>query len=591
MPLPSNPTNGQTAILNNISYTYNSSKGSWAKTSVGADSVQFMTTSGGTFSGPVTFFSTITANSTASVAGLITANTGINGAVNGRIGENTPNTAAFTTVTASGNVSAANLTITGSVIKNNRTTTPWYNVVTDYGADPTGSADSATAINNAIAAANSTGYPIYFPAGTYKVGSSLTALTDNGQQIKGDGRWNTIIAPSFASGDVFTLQAQFQSIEDLAIQASVFRTSGYDIKVNASNCLIRNIFHTFSYNGIWVVDSSESIIENVQFRYMTGTSGLYFSGTVAAGSYGLRIKNIVADNPYIISVFNANLKNEFSASTAYSLGDIFVANGWIWQVTTAGTTGLTAPSAPASTSWYSTSVTNGTAQLRAICSSSLTWITMDNYSNSMTILEAALIDGACGLRMQNTSGITSAAPNWIFAYDLEIDHPYSVGIDLQRGYGFHGTGCWIGSTFIGNGIQADSNFSGEILLNGCRVAANGQNGVLMNGCPDWKMQSNFVFDNGINSSQSGLPAYFAPGTFHDLNIAANSFGFTVSANSFGFQKYTGNTTPWTGYAVYIGSGCERFSVIGNMSRGNRTGNIFNASGTGITRIVANTNAW
>jgi hypothetical protein len=72
----------------------------------------------------------------------------------------------------------------------------WLNVVTQFGADSTGSADSTTAIQNAISAlptANSaSGGVIYFPQGTYKVSSTLT-IPVAGVTLLGDGTWNTII--------------------------------------------------------------------------------------------------------------------------------------------------------------------------------------------------------------------------------------------------------------------------------------------------------------------------------------------------------------------------------------------------------------
>ena len=51
----------------------------------------------------------------------------------------------------------------------------WLNVVTMFGADPTGVADSTTAIQNAINALPATGGVVYLPAGTYEVSSTLTA--------------------------------------------------------------------------------------------------------------------------------------------------------------------------------------------------------------------------------------------------------------------------------------------------------------------------------------------------------------------------------------------------------------------------------
>lgn len=72
--------------------------------------------------------------------------------------------------------------------------------VTDpaYGADPTGTNDSTTAINNAITAAASGGI-VYFPPGTYKTSGSLVITADN-IILQGAG-WGTVIKP--ASGAQF----------------------------------------------------------------------------------------------------------------------------------------------------------------------------------------------------------------------------------------------------------------------------------------------------------------------------------------------------------------------------------------------------
>jgi hypothetical protein len=469
--------------------------------------------------------------------------------------------------------------------------TNWNNVVS-YGAKPGSTDATATtaAINRAITNSNTTGKPLYFPAGTYNINARLQPLTRHGIRIIGDGRWNSIICPTHANGDVFTLTGQFQSIEDLAIQASTYRTNGFDVVVRGSNCILRNIFITFAHNGILINDASEVIIENVQFRYLTGSSGLLFTGTKNFGSYGLRIKNIVADNPYPIGVFNNNLKGSFVANKQYDQGDIFVSRGWVWQVLTSGVTGPSEPSVPTTHNWYTTNVSNGTTSIRAVSRINLTWIVMDNYANSMTILESALINGATGLRMQNSAGLTESRPNWIFAYDLEVDHAYAAGIDLQRGYGFFADTCWVGSTFIGNGIQADANFMGEIAINNSRIAASGQHGILMNGCPDWKIQNCFVFDNGINSSTPNMPHYYTPGVFSDITVAGGSIGFTITGCSLGYQTATGVVPTWTGQGIFVGPNCDRFIISGNMSRGNRNQGIAIATPTDNRKIVSG-NCW
>ena len=78
----------------------------------------------------------------------------------------------------------------------------WLNVVTVYGADPTGTADSTTAIQNALNAAAVKYAPkrtVYFPAGTYKITSTLTWGGVTSAEFVGCGR-NTILKWAGASG-------------------------------------------------------------------------------------------------------------------------------------------------------------------------------------------------------------------------------------------------------------------------------------------------------------------------------------------------------------------------------------------------------
>jgi hypothetical protein len=62
--------------------------------------------------------------------------------------------------------------------------------VLDFGADPTGAADSAAAIDAAIAAAKAQGKTVFIPAGTYQVNRHIVV---DDVTIKGAGNWSTII--------------------------------------------------------------------------------------------------------------------------------------------------------------------------------------------------------------------------------------------------------------------------------------------------------------------------------------------------------------------------------------------------------------
>jgi hypothetical protein len=76
--------------------------------------------------------------------------------------------------------------------------TDWANVVT-YGADPTGTSDSTAAIVLAIAAVATLGGVVYFPAGVYRVNSTITC-SQPGVIFMGAGKSATIIK-YYGSGD------------------------------------------------------------------------------------------------------------------------------------------------------------------------------------------------------------------------------------------------------------------------------------------------------------------------------------------------------------------------------------------------------
>lgn len=103
-----------------------------------------------------------------------------------------------------------------------------FNVVS-YGADPTGTADSTTAIQDAISAAGTTGR-VYLPAGTYKTSAALT-LSNEYMQFFGDGIDLTVIEP--------VAGASFNVIETPIAPASTgsgYQITGVTIRDLTINC-------------------------------------------------------------------------------------------------------------------------------------------------------------------------------------------------------------------------------------------------------------------------------------------------------------------------------------------------------------------
>lgn len=182
----------------------------------------------------------------------------------------------------------------------------WY-VVTDYGADNTGVADSTTNIQAAIGAAELTGGTVFIPYGTYKVTAALT-IRSNNVVIAGEGESSKIlasgdygnifdIAPSAVPSDQYTGINGVQ-LRNFYIESETARTSGAAIDVQYSyNFIAQDVrIGTFDfagdnsvamniYDGIRLEYQSAAIISGCQI-YITHC-GVYFSGNrVGAGAIG-----------------------------------------------------------------------------------------------------------------------------------------------------------------------------------------------------------------------------------------------------------------------------------------------------------------
>lgn len=105
-----------------------------------------------------------------------------------------------------------------------------------YGADPTGVADSTTAIAAAISLAASGAGAVYLPAGTYKVSSALAVSQP--MLIFGDG-YGTNIRTSSATANVFTVTSSNAWIRGLRVTSSAVRTAGWYVDFNTGGARSR----------------------------------------------------------------------------------------------------------------------------------------------------------------------------------------------------------------------------------------------------------------------------------------------------------------------------------------------------------------
>lgn len=178
--------------------------------------------------------------------------------------------------------------------------------VTDFdGVDPTGVSDSSTGIQAALDALTSPKKALYFPAGTYLIGTGLM-IDQEGFRIFGDSSgWGSVIK----AGDAIEMLSinpgtNYWSIENLTFNGDSKATSGITIGTftapdtyGASNnwCSISNILtRNISGNGITAYRLQQSWIKNFNDLGSTGVP-LYMRGcfansiemTEASGEYGI----------------------------------------------------------------------------------------------------------------------------------------------------------------------------------------------------------------------------------------------------------------------------------------------------------------
>lgn len=204
--------------------------------------------------------------------------------------------------------------------------------VKDFGAVGDGVADDTAKIQAAIDAVKISGGEIYFPAGTYKITSSLvvdTASYTKGLILRGTGR-NTIINQTGAGQDAIkfstTQYLRNSGIQDMLIVTST--TSGHCINIvyGCTTCFINNV-------DIEQGNPAKSCIYGDHSSFGGGVYDTKFSG----GSWYCNPASTVAGFRFIANgaIFNENLFENlrcYSSNTVQFFQITTAVSGSIWLI-------------------------------------------------------------------------------------------------------------------------------------------------------------------------------------------------------------------------------------------------------------------
>lgn len=334
------------------------------------------------------------------------------------------------------------------------------------------------------------------------------------------------------------------------------------------------------FNGIAASNLSEVILDNIHMRELHGTEGIKCSGAAAAtGVYGARLSQITGDCPYPqADPTAASWKGARASSTAYSLGDIYTEGGCIYQVTTAGTSAAGAGPNGSHGTTGSRLITDGSATVQFMCSTSLTWVLADSFANTISLRGAALLNAAIGVRVADSVNSGSSYPAWITLTEVEVDHSALACADVQAGRYFKALdGSWFGSCLSGNGVQIAAAYKGGGEISHSEVSGNAQYGVLLNQANGFKVLGNDIGSNGEQTNN----------TFSNIAVGAGVCGFTIDHNN--FLPDIPNSTQKASRPVTIAAGASDGYNIGggNLAKGHATANTVSDGGSGSAKSVTN----
>lgn len=181
---------------------------------------------------------------------------------------------------------------------------PVINVM-DYGATGNGSTDDRAAIQAAIAAAGTSGVSgrgvdLYFPAGVYAIGATLTCPY-NIIQFRGSGWQSTVLYATFTTGDILQLgdgtARSGCGLTDMSVWCNAARTSGASINVNGmSDCVIKNFVINNCFQGVLVQNTSLKVwVRQGEINNIHVTDGV-----------GVQVTNGLGGDTYISDIVMSN---------------------------------------------------------------------------------------------------------------------------------------------------------------------------------------------------------------------------------------------------------------------------------------------
>lgn len=384
-----------------------------------------------------------------------------------------------------------------------------FNIL-DYGGKGDGAFDNATAIAAALTEIGTNGGTLYFPFGTYRF-SAFPAITANNIYLRGAGIGATVLAPTYATGNVIQFGTNISitarcGVSDLMIVPTIARTGGANIFIGgAAQIQIDNVQMIGGFDGLAVETYGNQ-------------SGLYISTLIMLGLTGEAMPLGKASATVVNEIFidKCTIASCTNGINIYCASGIYASNISLFQ-----------------------SANNGVAFLPSG-------------------------NGIFGLWFSNCLMDTCTGVGWYFANTFKmgnINLSNCAGNSCGRGLQV-ATGCLLNGLAC-KGLNVENNSFEGIL---CQAGKN----LLFDSCTAWcnstSANAGFIgisFAPGC-SEFNVINCFSGLGGFLEANGGANkqSFGIAID-NSVNNYSVIGCNTPGNQTAGFFGIGGTATQVVAN----------------------------
>jgi len=457
----------------------------------------------------------------------------------------------------------------------------WYNVVS-YGADPTGSSDSTSAIISAKAAAHAAGGgDVYFPAGSYMISSTLT-ISENNITLIGDGPRSSYIfaATSFTAGDMLDFTGTFDQMKNLGAISVPTRSAGSGKGAIIYTVGFGDDFDNFAISGglYGIVVGPGSIGHSFRHLWMTrdgwpvttiGTAGILITGTDTSnwpqdiffdqGEVGGYTTNMEINDVSGLYVKNLSLESNLAAMYGVSMN----------------------PTSPQQV--YAAYFTNVISEVYAT-TTGYPWL----FNGTGVIQEISLVGchsawGSNGIAFtnSNTSSVTVNGGDFIDAYAYGVylsagNHISINGITVVSA-SQAGSGAYPGIAIGGatSSVITGVTSYGTNQSYGAQIISGSNNTI-----------TNNIFTGNINST--------VPDAGTSDIVCGNQPGVACGGSSGAVTSVTGSgsgisVSPTTGSVVVSNTGVTSLAAGNNMSVSGSTGGVTVSGSLNPTLTSVNTN--